>query len=130
MSTQVIGNRPTYGHAPQTGSGIASAPIGNGHVTISGKTGDVVFVELMSLYPKYGGINFGVQAQAAGTGASIKIEATLATPDLAKDPAQGSSIWVVDTAALATGTMAPLKYIASVYKVTFTVGGTLFLMGA
>jgi len=115
----------TVGHL--SGSGRLRERTPFGLLTISGATGEVVRVSTNDLYQKVDIGPQGIYVQALG--GNVQIDATLVSPDLAKNPAQDvGGHWIADT-TLTPGTITKLVNAATALRITFTTAATLQILG-
>jgi hypothetical protein len=122
----IINNNASQGDSAGSGSGIPRRRQPFGSITIFGEIGDVIRLPLADLVPNASGLLRGVQAQAIT--ASVVIESTLVTPDIALNPIQDTGgHWVADR-TVAAGTIATLQYVPTVMRITFAAKATLYLM--
>jgi len=122
-----VGNQSPYLRGVQSGSGRQKYRVPTGHLTVTGKAGDVVYIpgtDLVSLSSSYGA---SVNVQAVG--GAVSISTTLAPADLAMSPIQDTSgIWVNAT-AIAAGPIVALPFVGTAYRISFTADAIVYLVG-
>lgn len=124
--TGMRGNFPAQ-RTPSTGSGRSGVRTPFGHMTVTGKIGEVKYVSVIDLVTVN---NPGLALSAQAVGGDVSIALTLAPTDLALNPIQNASgIWVDET-PVAVGPIVPLPTIATALRITFTASSTVYLVGA
>lgn len=120
------GNYPAQ-RTPSTGSGRSGVRTPFGHMTVTGKAGDIKYVSVIDLVTVN---NPGLALSAQAVGGDVSIALTLAPTDLAFNPLQNiSGIWVNETGVTA-GPIVALPSIATALRITFTEDAIVYLVGA
>jgi len=122
----IVGNQSPYVHGKLSGSGRQKYRFPTGHLTVTGKMGDVVYIpgtDVLALN------SYGATIKAQAIGGAVSISATLAPVDLALSPLQDTSgIWVNATAVAALRIVA-LPSVATAYRISFIAAATVYLVG-
>lgn len=120
------GNFPAQ-RTPSTGSGRSGVRTPFGHMTVTGKIGEVKYISVIDLVTVN---NPGLSLHAQAIGGNVSIALTLAPTDLAFNPVQNASgIWVNET-AVAVGPIVALPTIATALRITFTAASTVYIVGS
>jgi hypothetical protein len=120
-----IGNHagPKYGTA--TGSGTPHRKVPFGHITVSGKTDDVVRISCAEFCNTYPQLYILTQASAG----SVEVAITLADVDLALSPDQDDGDhWIVDHTA-APGVINQTPTLATCIKLKFLGDAIIYISG-
>jgi hypothetical protein len=120
-----IGNSATGRYSTLTGSGTAHRKIPFGHLTISGKSGDIVRVTCTEFCNAYPQLYILTQASIG----SVKVSRTIADVDLAVSPDQDTGDhWIVDHTA-APGAINQTETLATCLKLEFLADAIIYITG-
>lgn len=127
MTANVLGNHAKgYKGDGIRGTGNQLVPVQMGWAAVSGKAGEIAFVQLSGLVT--GDINQGVFFQ---TEAAVNVRFTLANPGTVLDPdpiARGAALWT-PVQAVAPGTIEQADFSAfTIMEMTFTAPGTCYVV--
>ena len=123
----ILGNSAPGVESVRTGSGALARRAPFGHITVSGKAGDVARISVVDLYPKFDQTFKGISAQALG--GSVKIAVTLAPIDLALNPDQDIGGHWVQEITVAPGQIITLEDMSTTLRITFVANAILYLLG-
>ena len=122
-----IGNRASM--KPKglgTGSGAPHRKLHFGHVTLSGKAGEIKRLSADDIFNTVPDMGIFTQASVG----SVIVSITLADVDLAMSPDQDSGDhWVVDHTA-APGAINQIEMLATALKLEFTSDAIIYISGA